>query len=349
MRIAAAAVAVLVAAAFLTSSWLGRPAVDGSLDDRAFEAMAVAPIDEAVTLAVTRTGSVLLVAGVDAGGFAAIDIRAATGQSFLDAIYAYVGLGRNALRQLADSGRVSRHAWEDLGLPVRRRERNIAAGTNYRAHAREVGLDEEPFLFPKLSTPTPWDSPVLPGARLDYEVELCAVVLSDHSADNPADLGYTLCGDFTDRWTLVREIDLDGVMGRTGFASAKGGDSRLPLGPLLVVPADENFYRDLELSLYVGDVLHQRELGGKMVWSPREILDRALVACGESFEAGENVVKIADCDAVPAGTLLLTGTPAGVLFHPATLWNPWAYLREGDVVTSFGTYLGYMRNRVANP
>jgi hypothetical protein len=35
-----------------------------------------------------------------------------------------------------------------------------------------------------------------------------------------------------------------------------------------------------------------------------------------------------------------------VLFHPATLWNPWAYLTEGDVVTSFGQYLGYMRNSV---
>ena len=37
----------------------------------------------------------------------------------------------------------------------------------------------------------------------------------------------------------------------------------------------------------------------------------------------------------------------GVLFKLATLWHPWAYLRQGDVVTSFGTYLGYMRNEIS--
>ena len=49
----------------------------------------------------------------------------------------------------------------------------------------------------------------------------------------------------------------------------------------------------------------------------------------------------------PGGTLVLTGTPEGVLFRLGTLWNPAAYLQEGDVVTSFGTYLGYMRNEIS--
>jgi 2-keto-4-pentenoate hydratase/2-oxohepta-3-ene-1,7-dioic acid hydratase in catechol pathway len=194
--------------------------------------------------------------------------------------------------------------------------------------------------------PTPWDSPVRTGNRLDYEVELCAVLLSDHSTGSPAGLGYTLCGDYTDRWTLVREIDLDAETGRTGFASAKGGGTRLPVGALLVIPRNENFYRELELSLYLDDTLRQREVAGAMVWSPREILDRAMGDCDAPYETRQGVVHIADCDGVPAGTLILTGTPAGVLFHLATLWNPWAYLREGDVVTSFGSYLGFLRNRV---
>lgn len=35
------------------------------------------------------------------------------------------------------------------------------------------------------------------------------------------------------------------------------------------------------------------------------------------------------------------------MFHLAAVWNPFAYLREGDEVTSFGTYLGLTRNRVS--
>jgi hypothetical protein len=51
---------------------------------------------------------------------------------------------------------------------------------------------------------------------------------------------------------------------------------------------------------------------------------------------------------VDNGLLLMgfEGTPEGVLFKLAMLWRPWAYLREGDVVISFATYLGYMSNQI---
>lgn len=346
MKVLVVVVATLALLVGLSSVWLSRPVFEGTLDDRAFSNMAVAPREQAITLAVSNDGAVLLVIQADADAVTAVDVSAAAGQSFEDAIAAYALVTERGLRALYDTGTEARYAWSALAMPLAPRYPNIAAGTNYRAHAEEVGLDEEPFLFPKLSSPTRWDSAVLPGARLDYEVELCAVPMTEHRSAAPATLGYLLCGDYTDRWLLLRELDLDGVMGRSGFPLAKGGDSRLPVGPLLVIPRAEDFYRELQLSLYLNKQLRQQSLAGKMVWSPQQVLAKALADCESPYEAGEDIIHIADCEGIPAGTLLLTGTPEGVLFKLGTLWNPWAYLREGDEVTSFGTYLGYMHNDI---
>lgn len=343
MRIAFAVLALLVAAAFLSSAWLTRPVVQGRLDDSVFGELTIAPPDKAITLAVTRAGGVWLVTGIDRDGITGVDVSAASGQTFEDALQAYVALGEEGLRRLVGESTDS-IGWSELGQPVAPRFPNVAVGTNYRAHAREVGLEEIPFLFPKLSRATAWDDPVPSGTRLDYEVELCVVPLEDYDTVQSAQLGYLLCGDYTERWTLVREIDLDGPMGRSGFPRAKGGEGRLPVGPLLVIPRDEDFYRQIELRLYLGETLRQRDLAANMVWSPKQILDRALQDCEPDYRNGEEKLRLTDCEAIPAGTLVLTGTPEGVLFQLGTLWNPWAYLRVGDEVTSFGTHLGFMRN-----
>jgi 2-keto-4-pentenoate hydratase/2-oxohepta-3-ene-1,7-dioic acid hydratase in catechol pathway len=348
VKLVALAIVTLVVIAGLSSVWMSRPAFEGVLDERVFNAIAVAPREEAVTLAMTNAGSVLLVTQASAEGVTAIDISAAMGRAFGDAIEAYTLNTEQDLHALYDTGTEAPYAWSSLAMPLSPRYPNIAAGTNYRAHAQEMGLEAEPFLFPKLSGPTRWDSDVAPVGRLDYEVELCAVPMTEHRSESPARLGYLLCGDYTDRWLLVRALDLDGVMGRTGFPLAKGGNGRLPIGPFLVVPSEEDFYHRLEVRLYLNDELRQKALAKKMVWSPSQILANALADCQSPYQAGEDILYIADCERIPVGTLVLTGTPEGVLFKLATLWNPWAYLREGDVVTSFGTYLGYMRNEIGN-
>jgi 2,4-diketo-3-deoxy-L-fuconate hydrolase len=348
VKLIALAIVSLVIIAGVASVWMSRPAFEGLLDERVFSAIAVAPREDAVTLAMTNAGSVLLVTQASAEGVTAIDISAAMGRSFEDALEAYTFSTEQGLRALYDTGNQASYSWSSLAMPLSPRYPNIAAGTNYRAHAQEVGLKAEPFLFPKLSSATGWDSDVAPAGRLDYEVELCVVPMTEHSSEAPARLGYLLCGDYTDRWQLVRALDLDGVMGRTGFPLAKGGDGRLPVGPFLVVPNEEDFYHSLELRLYLNGELRQKALAKKMVWSPRQILANALADCQSPYQAGEDILYIGDCERIPVGTLVLTGTPEGVLFKLATLWNPWAYLGEGDVVTSFGTYLGYMRNEIGN-
>jgi len=348
VRLGAILVAALLLAAALASTWLSRPKLQGELGAQVFAAMRLAPPDAALTLAVDNKGRVLLVTALDAIGVTAVDVESATGKRFADALAAYSGLGAAGLRELYTLEQRVSHSWESLGVPVPARAAHIAAGANYREHAREVGHDEDPFLFPKLSTPTAWNSVVPAGTRLDYEVELCAVLLADASPGQEPQFGYLLCGDFTDRWTLVRNMDLGGAMGRTGFAQAKGGAGRLPVGPLLVIPAAAEFAQGIELALYRNGALRQRDSAGSMIWDARELLARAIADCQTDYEAGPAKVRVAACKGVPAGTLVLTGTPGGVLFHVGTLWNPFAYLRPGDVVTSFGSYLGFTRNVVAD-
>ena len=337
----------MLLAASVGSYLVTRPLHDELLGEQAFNGLQMAPRDEAITLARSRKGSVLLVLAIDREGVSAVDLTA-SGLSASDGLDAYRQLGLTGLQEhYAMAG--GRFSWAELGAPVARHVAHVAAGANYRAHADEVGLEGEPFLFPKLSRATGWNEDVIVGKRLDYEVELCALLLDNHSNDQPARLGYLLCGDFTDRWTLIRHIDLGEDMGRTGFPAAKGGESRLPVGPLLVIPYEDDFYEQIELKLFVNDRLRQKALAGQMIWTPNEILSRTLADCESPYFLHQENITIAPCHEIPAGTLFLTGTPEGVTFHLANLWNPWVYLREGDVVTSFGTYLGYTRNTVHTP
>ena len=347
VRFVATILGLVVILAGLSSYWLSRPIFESALDDFTFGALSVAPRGEALTLALSRSGVVLLVTAADSEGISAIDVNAVTRQKFDDALQAYNQLGVAGLQSIYDAPTLVNLPWRELGMAVAPGYPHVAAGTNYRAHADEVGHEGEPFLFPKLSRPTGWNSEVTSGTRLDYEVELCAVTLSEHTPADPAVLGYVLCGDFTDRWLLVRDIDLEGEMGRTGFPLAKGGVNRLPVGPLLVIPKNDEFYRRFELSLYVNDELRQKAGAEKMLWSPRQILSQTFAACRSPYQLESEVIYISDCERIPAGTLLLTGTPEGVLFHLGSLWNPWVYLRPGDVVTSFGTYLGFTQNEIS--
>ena len=337
---------LLALLAGLSSFWLTRPIFKGELDAAVYRSVTIAPRDEALTLARNLAGDVLLVTAADAEGVAVINVSLVADRKFEDVLQAHEQLGDAGLQKLYSSSPQINLSWRDLGMPIARRYPHIAAGTNYRAHAEEVGHEGEPFLFPKLSRPSTWQSDVSMATRLDYEVELCAVTLTEHTSALPSRLGLLLCGDYTDRWLLVKDIDLDGIMGRTGFPAAKGGQSHLPIGPLLVIPGSVDFYRRIELSLYVNDQLRQKSGAEQMIWSAPQIVSRALADCHSPYQLGSQTIRIADCARIPAGTLLLTGTPEGVLFHLATLWNPWAYLREGDVVTGFGTYLGFTRNEV---
>ena len=100
------------------------------------------------------------------------------------------------------------------------------------------------------------------------------------------------------------------------------------------------------LELWVNGALRQRVVGGKMVWAPEEVLSRAFDDCDVDYTTAEGAIDLTDCDRIPARTLVLTGTPAGVMFHPITLWSKQAYLVPGDEVVAAITHLGVLHNRV---
>jgi 2-keto-4-pentenoate hydratase/2-oxohepta-3-ene-1,7-dioic acid hydratase in catechol pathway len=329
-----------------------RPIFDESLLEPPASAFALAPKAKALTFARTLEGQVLLVTELNRASVTGIDLGLTLKAPVQDAIDALTQFSEEQLRsmdlQASDSTSVTA-SWQSLDLPISTNYPHIATGTNYKSQALEVGLEEEPFLFPKLTRATRWNGNVPKRTRLDYEAELCAVPITAYRMQQPARLGFILCSDYTDRAALVAQIDLDGPMGVTGFADGKGGSGMLSVGSLLVVPVShQRFYSNLELGLTVNGALRQRSKAGLMIWSPDEIAALAVQQCSTEFISLSAIHRITPCAAISPGTLILTGTPEGVLFDLTSLWSPWAYLQAGDQVITYATHLGMLNNTVGS-
>ncbi len=329
---------------------LTRPAFDGKLLGEPIADIEILPNELGLTLArvvTDETTRLVIVRRASAEGLHVIDVGRLIERTMDDPLVAMTMMGYDELDYIARNAGESVVAYETLTTPLVEGETPIAAGTNYKAHAEETGIEDGPFLFPKLSAPTAWNAPVPKRGRMDYEAELCAVPLSSVTTEREAQFAYVLCNDFTDRWPLVRDVDFDQPMGTTGFPEAKGGEGMMPMGPFLIVPRDHKaFYPDIELELYVNGRQRQKSKAGLMIWSPHEIAKNALAACERDYLKGEEKLKLTSCEMIRAGTILLTGTPEGVLFHPATIWNPLAYLRSGDEVVLKAKYFGVLKNRI---
>ncbi|MCB9781128.1 MAG: fumarylacetoacetate hydrolase family protein [Alphaproteobacteria bacterium] len=199
----------------------------------------------------------------------------------------------------------------------------VGIGSNYRAHAAELGraLPTVPKMFLK-----PSSAVVGPGApielppgteRVDHEAELALVVGRTLQRVSPAEAldglaGVTCLCDVT-----ARDLQqLDGV-----FARAKGFDSFCPLGPWLVRGLDP---RDLAVRLHLqrGGAWSTVQDGrsSDMVFGPAELL---------SFVSGVMTLY--------PGDVIATGTPAGV--------GP---LVAGDRVQVFVEGVGLLDNPVRN-
>jgi 2,4-diketo-3-deoxy-L-fuconate hydrolase len=348
-------VMVLATGALMLATYrASRPLFDDKLEPASLSTLEIAPLDQALTFARRRTGTghdVLLVTDYRDGRLEAVDLSAHFGAHPLDAVELLETLGYDAIRAASEASaqRLSL-ALSDLDLPIETGNHHVAAGGNFAAHADEAGIGQ-PFVFPKRVAPTSFASPVALGdaSRLDYEVELAFVPLRDvrSAADAPGIMGLLLCNDFTDRWTLVRGMTAGGEMGTRGFADAKGREGFLPIGPLFVVPRDlESFYPAIELSLYVNGRLRQRARAGAMIWPPSEIIRQAFQRSDWSFDFAGQETSLLPNGMIPARTLVLSGTPEGVIFRPINVWWAPAYLDPGDEVISQATYLGLLHNTV---
>ncbi len=336
-------VLIILALSFMVFSWwVSRPVFN---ETRGAFAPRIADTETALTFARAREGLIWVTAH-QGDSVSGINLT----RVFGEALTADLDKFLSALDEVAlpdPALGVESFPLNQLLPPLEYSHPHIAAGTNFKAHAQEVYSDDPPFLFPKLAQAGGWRDPVPFTKRLDYEAELCLFPLDDiHSPNDLPGFGLVLCNDFTDRWMLVKEAKLRQPLGLTGFAAGKGRPGYLPTGYLVVIPRSPDFYLSLEISLYVNNSLRQRFAMRDVILKIEDIVSQAFEKSDLQYQRGEETVSLMPLGHIPRGTLILTGTAAGVIFKPLNIWNQGLYLQAGDVVRTEGSWLGHLENTV---
>ena len=208
---------------------------------------------------------------------------------------------------------------------------HVAAGTNYKEHGEEAGIGSV-FLFPKFSQPVmePVQIKWHGDALLDYEVEMCVRFQQDidsMAAFEASLKAFSLCGDFTDRATLLRKLDTDDVASGRGFTDAKSGKNLMPLGLYSVVANDwRGFLDQVEISLSVNGKLRQKTMVREMIKPLDHLMADLLASKGKrQWLFAGNSIPLTQTDGLQKGQILLTGTPQGVVYNQpswgAKIWG----------------------------
>jgi 2-keto-4-pentenoate hydratase/2-oxohepta-3-ene-1,7-dioic acid hydratase in catechol pathway len=207
----------------------------------------------------------------------------------------------------------------------------VCIGKNYAEHAAEMDSDAPPrpiiFMKPTSALNHPAGAIRLPACstrqEVDYEGEL-AVVIGKPGRDIPqADalghvLGYTCANDVSARWWQKKGSGGQWVRG-------KGFDSFCPLGPALVTADEVPDPQALTLTTTLNGELMQQGRTADMI-----------------FPVAELIAFLSQDTTLLPGTVILTGTPAGV----GAGRTPPVFLKAGDEVTVEIEKVGRLTNRV---
>lgn len=207
----------------------------------------------------------------------------------------------------------------------------IGIAQNYRAHAREMGgnIPDRPVFFIKMPGTVlgPGKAICLPrhlrSDKVDFEAELAVVIgkpCRNVAASEALDyvLGYTAANDVSAR-------DWQKEWGGGQFCRGKGFDTFCPLGPCLVTPEDIPNPENLRIRGLLNGEVMQDSTTADLIFAIPELI---------AFLSGSTTL--------PAGTVILTGTPSGV----GTARNPARYLEEGDAYTVEIESIGKLVNPV---
>jgi 2,4-diketo-3-deoxy-L-fuconate hydrolase len=215
-----------------------------------------------------------------------------------------------------------------LGCPLAGIGKMVCIGLNYTDHAAEVGmaLPREPTVFIKAPSALsgPGDPIVRPrgGTKLDYEVELAAVIGRDaRYVDDGRALGHVAA------YCIVNDVSERAFQMEHGGTTTKGksADTFGPVGPWLVTADEIADPQSLELWTTVNGERRQHGNTAKMIFTVA-----ALVAYVSRYMS------------LRAGDLISTGTPAGVGHG----FKPPRYLQPGDVVEMGIGGLGVQRHTI---
>ncbi|HLT98474.1 MAG TPA: fumarylacetoacetate hydrolase family protein [Burkholderiaceae bacterium] len=215
-----------------------------------------------------------------------------------------------------------------IGSPLSRFHEVIGIGLNYRDHALEANLPipTEPIVFDVAvaSVCGPNDPIIVPpgSTHTDWEVEVGIVIGSrvtrvDEQGALAAIAGYCGVNDVSER---------DWQMNRGGqWGKGKSFDSFTPVGPWIATADEIADPSNLELRLTVNGELRQHGNTRDMI-----------------FSAAFLVSHLSQFMTLHPGTLIITGTPAGVGLG----MKPQQFLKAGDVVEQSVTGLGSQRHEV---
>jgi len=212
----------------------------------------------------------------------------------------------------------------------------LCIGLNYRRHAEEskAKAPEIPVVFAKgvNSVQNPNDPIEIPrhlaSEEVDYECEL-AIIIGRGPGGRPCKnvspedalkyvLGYTCANDVSARdWQLKK--------GGGQWTRGKLFDTFCPLGPCLVTTDEITDPNALKISTRLNDQVVQDWTTSDMIFDVKRLV---------SFLSGSTTL--------PAGTVILTGTPHGV----GMAANPPRWLKPGDRVTIEIERIGQLTNPV---
>jgi len=312
----------------------------------AFSRITIRPPGEALTFfRVTIDGAprVFVATRYERDRVAGVDLSRHFGVAVHDPIAAFEAFGYERIAAAAEGVAVEEHPSRALEIPLNLGDHHVAAGTNFPEHADEAGVEGGPYLFPKLVRPTRHDATVAAGlGLLDYEVEVGYVALRALAkGERPDHIGFIACNDFTDRDTLLRRVNTGDVASGDGFTTSKSFPGYLPVGNLFVIPRDYRaFERSLALELYVNGWLRQREKLDRAVWSFDDLVEQTWARSERTWDhRGEPVTLLpGDRSAIVARSMLLSGTPPGVVFnelqieHKASGFFDWALFGWGSTI-----------------
>jgi len=208
----------------------------------------------------------------------------------------------------------------------------LCIGRNYVSHAEELGNlpPENPILFMKNTAALQHPhAPIrLPACQMnppevDYEGEL--VVVIGKAAHNVSEaealdhvLGYTAGNDVS-----ARHWQKEGGGGQ--WCRGKGFDTFCPLGPCLSTPDDIGDPQDLRIRTRLNGEIMQDGHTSHMI-----------------FPIARLIAFLSQGTTLLPGTVILTGTPAGVGFGR----DPQVFLKAGDAVEIDIEKIGILENPV---
>lgn len=216
----------------------------------------------------------------------------------------------------------------ELLAPIADPPQFVGIGLNYRAHAAESGapIPASPVSFPFFNSSIigPGDSILLPPFtdEVDWEVEL-GVVIGKPARDVTVDTAL----DYVAGYVIVNDVSARDIqMGEGQWSRGKSFDTFKPMGPWITTADELGAADDLDVKLWVNDVMKQSGNTSDLIFNVAELVSHM----SQSLTLG-------------AGAVISTGTPSGVGFAR----RPPEYLRSGDVVTLEIEGIGRITNPVA--